>query len=52
MLAPLLEPFWRIDTPYAFSELIRGGGPVFHLPELDLWLVSGLPSLQGGIERA
>ena len=37
----MLEQAWRIGAPHAFAELVRTGGPVVYVPELDLWLVSG-----------
>ena len=37
----MLEQAWRIDAPHAFAGLVRAGGPVVYVPELDLWLVSG-----------
>jgi cytochrome P450 len=47
----LLEQSWRIDAPHAFSELVRAGDPVQHVPELELWLVSGYEACNEVLSR-
>lgn len=47
----MLDQSWRIDAPHAFSELIRARGPIQHVPELDLWLVSGYEACSEVLSR-
>ena len=47
----VLEQSWQTGSPYAFFELVRAGGPVLHVPEVDLWLVSGFDACSEVLSR-
>jgi cytochrome P450 len=47
----VLEQSWQSDGPHAFASLVREGGPVLQVPELDLWLVSGYDACVQVLDR-